>query len=225
MKAVILAVAALAAALSGCANLEQGTGMDAKTAGAVGGGAIGCVGGAVLARVLGGNAAAGCVAGAVAGGLVGFERARQEEIAAAEQARHDVASAFAARPGQNVQVGPVRTVEVTAVQKDTQEVKKTRAFESVTVDLPLSSKGTPEHDAAMDKLKALARRVADERGAAEIVVALAPEDARARRVSAGSDSVRTDKGGTITVTKLGDAGVPRGMERITVKAGRLQTQV
>lgn len=225
MKSFSLSLAVLALGLSGCASLQQATGMDSKTAGAVGGGVVGCVGGAVLAQLGGGNPLAGCAVGAVAGGLVGFEQARQQEIAAAEQTRQDVAAAFATRPGARVRVGEVKTVEVTATQKGAREAKKYQAFDSVSVDLPLATKGTPEHDAAMEKLKTLARRVADERGSADITVALAPADARARKVVSGRASTQTDKGNTITVVKASDAAVPRGVERITVRAGRLQTEV
>ena len=225
MKSLSLTVVALALGLSGCANLQQSTGMDGKTAGAVGGGVIGCVGGAVLAKLGGGNPLAGCAVGAVAGGLVGFEQARQQEIAAAEQTRQEVVAAFASRPGARVRVGDVKTVEVTAIQKGTREAKKYQAFDSVSVDLPLNSKGTPEHDAAMEKLKTLAQQVADERGSADIVVALAPADAKAQKMVASRGSVQTAKGRTITVVKMSDAAVPRGVERITVKAGRLQTEV
>lgn len=211
--------------LSGCASLQQSTGMDGKTAGAVGGSVMGCVGGAVLAKLGGGNALAGCAIGAVAGGLVGFEKARQDEIAAAEQARNEAVAAFSSLPGQRVRAGEVKTVEVAAISKSTRETKKYQAFESVSLDIPLTAKGTPEHDAAMAKLKTLAQRVADERGSSEIVVAMAPADARARKVAASSGTAQTDKGNTITVTKVSDAAVPKGIERITVKAGRLQTEV
>ena len=225
MKSISLTLLALAMGLSGCASLQQSTGMDGKTAGAVGGSVIGCAGGAVLAKLTGGNALAGCAMGAVAGGLVGFEKARHDEIAAAEQARMDVAAVFASRPGQKVRVGEVKTVEVTATQKGTRETKKYQAFDSVSIDLPLTAKGSPEHDAAMEKLKTLAQRVADERGSSEIVVALAPTDARARKMASSSGSAQTDKGNTITVIKTSDASVPKGVERITVRAGRLQTEV
>lgn len=200
--------------------------MDNKTASAVGGGLMGCVGGALLAKLGGGNAAVGCAVGAAVGGFVGFEKARQGEIAAAEQARNEAVAAFAALPArQKVRASDVKTKEVVVTDKNTRETKKYQAFESVSLDIPLSAKGTPEHDAAMDKLKTLAQRVADERGSSEIVVALTPVDARARKVAATSGTVQTSKGNTITVSKVADDSVPKGVERITVKAGRLQTEV
>ena len=63
------------------------------------------------------------------------------------------------------------------------------------------------------------------RVAREIIVALAPTDARARKMASSSGSAQTDKGNTITVIKTSDASVPKGVERITVRAGRLQTEV
>ena len=78
----------------------------------------------------------------------------------------------------------------------------------------------------MGKLKTLAERVADERGSAEIRVAVTPADARASKVNMAGGQVQTAKGNPITVSKVSDAGVPAGVERITVKAGRIrQTEV
>ena len=226
MKSISLTLIAVAVGVSGCASIQQSTGMDNKTASAVGGGLMGCVGGALLAKLGGGNAAVGWAVGAAVGGFVGFEKARQGEIAAAEQARNEAVAAFAALPaGQKVRASDVKTKEVVVTDKNTRETKKYQAFESVSLDIPLSAKGTPEHDAAMDKLKTLAQRVADERGSSEIVVALTPVDARARKVAATSGTVQTSKGNTITVSKVADDSVPKGVERITVKAGRLQTEV
>ena len=226
MKSISLTLIAVAVGVSGCASIQQSTGMDNKTASAVGGGLMGCVGGALWAKLGGGNAAVGCAVGAAVGGFVGFEKARQGEIAAAEQARNEAVAAFAALPArQKVRASDVKTKEVVVTDKNTRETKKYQAFESVSLDIPLSAKGTPEHDAAMDKLKTLAQRVADERGSSEIVVALTPVDARARKVAATSGTVQTSKGNTITVSKVADDSVPKGVERITVKAGRLQTEV
>lgn len=225
MKLLSFTVLSLALGLSGCANLQQSTGMDGKTTGAVVGGTLGCVGGAILAHLGGGNAAAGCALGAVAGGMVGFEKARQEEIAAAEQVKREIAASFASRPGQRVRIGEVKTVEVTATEKNSREVKKYQSFDSFTVELPLSTQESPEHAQAMSKLRALANRVADERGSAEVTVALSPADAKAGKTAASSGRAQTAKGNTVTVSKVADASVPRGVERVTVKAGQLKTEV
>ncbi|MFT3850658.1 MAG: hypothetical protein QM739_18885 [Propionivibrio sp.] len=202
--------------------------MDDKTVSTVGGAAIGCAAGAVLAHVMGRNALGGCAAGAVVGGLIGFEKARQEEIAAAEQARKDAQAALASLPpaqANAVNVGEVKTVEVTAIDKSTKQTKKYTAFDSVTVDLPTSTKGTPEYDAALNKLKTLAERVADERGSSEIIIGVNGADAKAQKVALESNSVKTKNGGTVIVTKRADPSLSAGMQRMTVKAGDLKTEV
>lgn len=223
-KLAVSAAVALALGLSGCANSPNGAAMDNKTSGAVVGGALGCAGGALLAKVTGGDVAAGCAVGAVVGGLVGFERARQQEIADAERARQEVIDATATLPPQQrARAGALNTVEVQAKDKSDGSTKTVKAFESVSVDIPISTKGTPEYSAAMGKLKTLAERVADERGSAEILVAVTPTDARLGKLNMAGGKAASPKGNPIIVTKLTDTKVPRGMERITVKAGRLKT--
>jgi hypothetical protein len=228
-KIAVTAVAvAMAIGLAGCANTNTNTAtpgaMDDKTQGAVMGGALGCAGGALLAKLAGGNMAAGCAMGAVVGGLVGFERARQQEIADAERARQEAIEVTASLPPQQrARGGEIKTVEVVAKDKANGSTKKVKAFESVSVDLPISAKGTPEYTSAMGKLKTLAERVADERGSAEILVSVTPADAKANKVNMAGGKVASPKGNPITVTKLTDARVTKGMERITVKAGRLKT--
>ncbi|MFY9812505.1 hypothetical protein [Aquabacterium sp.] len=224
MNKIALTAIALTIGLSGCANTAGQGGMDNKTTGAVLGGALGCAGGALLAKLAGGDMAAGCAMGAVVGGLVGFERARQEEIAEAERVRQEAIQATASLPPQQrARGGEVKTVEVVAKDKATGNTQKVKTFDSVSIDLPISAKGTPEYTSAMGKLKTLAERVADERGSAEIRVAVTPADARASKVSMTGGKVQTAKGNPITVTKVTDTSVPKGMERITVKAGRLRT--
>lgn len=227
MKKIALTLIATAVGLAGCANMQETTGMDNKTAGAVGGGLIGCAGGAFLARMMGGDAAAGCAAGAVVGGLIGYENARKEEIASAERAKQEALDAMATMPaGKKATGGEVKTVEVAVTDKAKGETKKLQAFDSVSLDFPISTKGTPEHTAAMGKLKTLAERVADQRGSSEIFVSVSPTDPRNQKVALQSDQVKTQKGNLITVTRMTDAGVPKGVERITVKAGSLkQTEV
>jgi hypothetical protein len=227
MKKLTYSVLATAMALAGCAEIQGlQKGVDSKTASAAAGSAMGCVGGALLAKLTGGSAASGCVAGAVVGGLIGFEKARQEELAAVEQTRQEAIEAMSSLPeSQQARAGDIKTVQVAATDKTSRETKKYLAFESVSIDLPLSAKGTPEHDAAMGTLKKLAERVADERGSVDILVAMTSADAKARKVTLDSGKVNTAKGNTITVSKFADASVPKGMERITIKAGKLPTEV
>lgn len=227
-KRISLCAVSAVFALSGCAQMQQKTGMDDKTTSTVGGAVIGCAAGAVLAHLTGQNALGGCAVGSVVGGLIGFEKARQSEIAAAEQARKDAQAALASLPptqAKAVNIGEIKTVEVTATDKATKQTKKYTAFDSVTVDLPTSAKGTAEYDAAMGKLKTLAERVADERGASEIIVGVNGTDARTQKVALESNSVKTKNGGVVTVTKRVDPSIAPGMQRMTVKAGNLRTDV
>lgn len=226
MKSLTLSTLALAVTLTGCANVQQATGLDGKAVSAAGGAAIGCVGGALLAKITGQNAVGGCLAGAVVGGLVGFEKARQDEITAASKAQQEVIAALAPLSvGNQVRAGEVKTVEVTATDKTKNETKKFQAFDSVSVDIPISAKGTPEYDAAISKLKTLAEKVADERGSSKIDIAMTAADARANKVTLETASAKTAKGNTVTVSKAADSTVQRGMERVTVRAGKLEQTV
>jgi hypothetical protein len=217
----------VATMVCGCAGMQNGTSND-KAASAGAGAVIGCAGGAILAKLLGRDPAGGCVAGAVVGGLVGFEKARRQEVAAAEQAQRDAVTALQALPanqGRTVKAGEVKTVEVVATDKKTGEKKKYTAFSSVSVDIPLSARGTPEFTAAMGKLKMLAEGVANERGASEIVIAMTPQDAKLQKIALEKNTVKTDGGGLVTVSKITDTSLPKGMERVTVKAGSLNTEI
>lgn len=223
MKLLTLSAISLAVALSGCADIQQKTGIDGKTFGAAGGAAIGCVGGAFLAKVTGQNALGGCMVGAVAGGLIGFEKSRQEEISAATKAQQEAIAALAPLSASRlVKAGEVKTVEVTATDKTKNETRKFQAFESVSLDIPLSAKGTPEYDAAISKLKTLAEKVADERGSSKIDIAMTAADAKVNKVVLETGSAKTAKGNTITVTKVADSSIPKGTERVTVRAGKIQ---
>ncbi len=226
MKLLTSSAVALAITLTGCADMQKQTGMDGKTAGAAGGAAIGCIGGALLAKITGQNAAGGCVVGAVAGGLIGFAKARQDEISAASKAQQEAIMALAPySSGGQVRAGELKTVEVTATDKTKNETKKYQAFDSVSVDIPISAKGTPEYDAAISKLKTLAEKVADERGSSKIDIAMTAADARANKVTLETASAKTAKGNTVTVSKAADNTVQRGIERVTVRAGKLEQTV
>lgn len=222
MKLLTLSAISLAVALSGCADMQQKTGLDGKTISTAGGAAIGCLGGAVLAKITGQNSLGGCAVGAVAGGLIGFEKARQNEITAATKAQQEAIAALAPLSvSRQAKAGEVKTVEVTATDKSKNETKKFQAFDSVSVDIPLSAKGTPEYNAALSKLKALAEKVADERGSSKIDIAMTAADARANKVTLETASAKTAKGNTVIVTKAADNSVQTGIERVTVRAGKL----
>lgn len=226
MKLLTLSIAAAAIVLTGCADMQKQTGLDAKTAGATGGAVMGCIGGALLAKIGGQNMAGGCMAGAAVGGLIGFEKARQDEITAASKAQQEAIDALAPLSvGRQVKAGQVKTIEVTATDKTKNETKKYQAFDSVSVDIPASAKGTPEYDAAISKLKTLAEKVADERGSSKIDIAMNAADVKANKVKLETASAKTAKGNTVTVSKAADNTVQKGVERITVRAGKLEQTV
>jgi hypothetical protein len=227
-KALTAVFVCAALTLPGCAELQKKTGVEDKTAGAVGGAAIGCAAGILLARVTGGNSRDGCLAGAVVGGLVGFEKARQEEIAAADQVRKDAIASLSNLPpaqSKSVIVSPVRTVEVSATDKATNQTKRYSAFDSVSIQVPVSAKTTPQYEATLAKLKTLAERVADERGSAEIILAVNDTDAKMQKMALESNTVKTLKGNPITVTRRIDPTLKLGLQSMTVKAGNLRTEV
>lgn len=213
----------LGVSVAGCTSIQQATGMDDKTATITGGATFGCLGGAVLATALGKDAGAGCLAGAIVGGLIGFENARKAEIEAAERAKAETMEAFAELPAKDQpKTAEVTTREVVVTDKKTRERKTLSTFDSVSVDIPLSTIGTPEYDKAIAKLKALATRVADERGSAEIKIGYAPKEVKARKIKLETASVNTTKGNPITVTKVEDTKIPKNVERYTVIAGALK---
>ncbi len=223
MKLLTSLAISVTVALSGCADIQQSTGVDSETLNTAGGAAIGCLGGAFLAKVTGQNAMGGCLLGAVAGGLIGFEKSRQEEISAATKAQQEAMTALAPlSTSRLVKAGEIKTVEVIATDKTKNETKKFQAFESVSLDIPLSAKGTPEYDAAMSKLKTLAEKVADERGTSKIDIAMTAADAKANKFVLETGSAKTAKGNTITVTKAADNSIPKGTERVTIRAGKIQ---
>ena len=223
MKSLIASTLALSVVLTGCAAIQNQTGMDGKSVGAAGGAVIGCAGGVLLAKIAGRSLAGGCAAGAVVGGLAGFAKARESEIADAKAAQQEAISALAPlAAAKSVRVGEVKTVEVTATDVGSKETKKFQAFDSVSLDIPLSTKGTPEYNAAFAKLKALATKVADERGSSKIDVAMTAGDARSNKVTLETADAKTAKGNTITVSKVADNSIQKGMERVTISAGKIQ---
>lgn len=221
----------LACLTTGCAQFKDMTGMDDKTASTVGGALAGCVGGAAGAQALGNgkNALLGCGVGAVIGGWIGYEKARQEEIAAAEQMQREARESLSRLPparGGSAHVGEVKTIDVSARDKNTHEVRRYKAFDSVTIDLPLAAKGTPEYDGTVEKIKRLAEKVADERGTSAIIIGMNAADAKQQSATLGTDSVKSKSGpGVIYVTKRIERGLANGVQRMTIHAGKLSAEV
>lgn len=217
----ILSAAVASIVLTGCVTMSN----DTKTNGAATGAAIGCAGGAVLAKIAGGNAATGCAIGAVAGGIAGYEQARQQEIANAERARQEVLATLHRTPGGQSARAEVKTTEVTVTDSKTKETKKIKALDTATLEIPTAMKGTPQYSEVMSKVKRLAEQIADERGSSEIIVSLSPGDAKSFKVALESAQTKTAKGNIITVTKTTDNRIEKGTEVIKVKPGLLNTKV
>lgn len=206
-------------ALTGCASIQESTGLSNKTVSTSAGITLGCAGGALMAKLLNRDVATGCMAGAAVGGLIGFEKARQEEIDEAEKTSADVMNTMATIPaGKGVVAEKTKTIDVETQDASTKSVKKVKTFSSITIDLPLTAKGTPEFDTAIEKIKAFATKLADKRGSADITLAVSPKSAAKYQFTASKDSVKTEAGNTINVIKKLDQAVPQGIERITVSA-------
>ena len=226
MKRLTLTAVAFAVALSGCADIQKQTGMDNKAFGAAGGAAIGCVGGALLAKISGQNAAAGCAVGAIAGGLIGFEKARQEEIAEAVRVQQEAIAAFGPMPaGMQIKTEPIKTVAVMVTDRTTNQTKAVDSFDSVEMEIPLKLKGTAGYDSALTKLREFAVKKADERGASNIDRAMRVSDARANKFLPETNATRTPKGNVVTVSKTVDNATQSGVERITVRVRKLESTV
>ena len=226
MKLLTLTAVALAVALTGCADIQKQTGLDNKTVSAAGGAAIGCVGGALLAKIAGQNAAAGCAVGAVAGGLIGFEKARQEEIAAAVQAQQDAIAALGPLPsGTRIKAEPIKTVPVMVTDKTSNQTKAVDSFESFDLDIPLTMKGTPGYDKAISSLSAFAVKKADERGSSNIDRTMTAADARANKFVPETNVAKTPKGNPVTVSKAINNATQKGVERVTVRVRKLEPTV
>lgn len=207
MKIRLLALAvACSMTATGCET------MDAKTQGAVFGGAIGCAGGAVLAKLTKNDMATACAAGAVVGGAIGYLRARNAEVQEAQQASNEVVNQV---PG--ARSTPVETQTVHVTDRETRKTDQVQAFKSVSVDIPLNQVDTPDGRAAVAKLDAYARKVAAERGeTVDMTVASAPGRGAASQVAQRQTSEASGKG-QVKRTYTSDPRVPATVQRYTIE--------
>ena len=210
---------------SGCAQMPEGfQSIDKKTFSAITGAAAGCASGLVVAQISGGNQVRACLIAAAAGGVIGFEHARQQELEEANAARQDILKTLAPIATQKgLRVNAIKTKELTLESTDGKEHKKISTFGALSVDLPTSAKNRPEHAAALEKLSRLAEKIADERGSAEIQLAMRPEDAKTSKAKLNTESITTAKGKQIIFVRKTDGTLPKGIERITVTGGAILT--
>lgn len=219
MKIKLIAQCLAVLTLTSCASIQESTGLNNKTVSTSAGLTLGCAGGMLMAKLLNQNLATGCIAGAAVGGLIGFEKARQEELDEAEKTSAEVMSTMSTAPaGKGVVAEQTKTVEIETTDPATKAVKKVKTFSSISIDLPLAAKGTPEFDVAIDKVKAFATKLADKRGSSDITLSVSPKSARKYQFTPSKDSVKSAAGNTINVIKKIDSGVPEGVERVTVSA-------
>lgn len=155
--------------------------------------------------------------------LTPFEKERIAEINLAEQTRSDFVGAFHdSKAAAQIESSPVLLSEITHTDKQNGQTRQLPVFDSLTFTLPLALKKNPDYSQAIAKIKALAEKLADERGSAEIQFFLLPADAKANKIKFESDSAKSSNGNPITVTKSPDKTIGKGMQRLTVKAAPLQ---
>lgn len=221
-----LTILFLAGLLAGCESIPKSLdSVDQKTVSTMAGAALGCVGGVLMTQIVGGDRSTACVLGAAAGGILGFERARRQELADAAASRQEIITTIAPiAKTKGVRVGDVKTQNVSMKTDDGKETKNVKAFDSLTIELPTTTQNRPEHAAAVEKLRKLAEKMADERGSADIILAVRPEEAKARNMSLTPDVITTSKGKKITFMRKVDASVPKGVERVTVQAGPVRIE-
>ena len=207
-------IACAATILSGCATLEE-----ASTS-------LSCM----LSRVTsaadpscGSSAPATTMSGGHSERFSRLQAALNQETQQAQSIQAQAVQAMQSLPvKQRAVAGPVLTQPVSIADAQSGQTLQVRAFSSVSVEMPLAAKGRKEYTRAMDLLKELANELADNRGAASIVVDQADADVKAGRVNTATGTTQSKGGKPVSVIKRIDAGVPSGVERYTIEAGAIR---
>ena len=207
-------IACAATILSGCATLEE-----ASTS-------LSCM----LSRVTsaadpscGSSAPATTISGGHSERFSRLQAALNQETQQAQSIQAQAVQAMQSLPvKQRAVAGPVLTQPVSIADAQSGQTLQVRAFSSVSVEMPLAAKGRKEYTRAMDLLKELANELADNRGAASIVVDQADADVKAGRVNTATGTTQSKGGKPVSVIKRIDAGVPSGVERYTIEAGAIR---
>ena len=207
-------IACAATILSGCATLEE-----ASTS-------LSCM----LSRVTsaadpscGSSAPATTMSGGHSERFSRLQAALNQETQQAQSIQAQAVQAMQSLPvKQRAVAGPVLTQPVSIDDAQSGQTLQVRAFSSVSVEMPLAAKGRKEYTRAMDLLKELANELADNRGAASIVVDQADADVKAGRVNTATGTTQSKGGKPVSVIKRIDAGVPSGVERYTIEAGAIR---
>lgn len=204
----VVAAALLAASLTGC--VATGSGPDS----------LQCS----LARILG----QGCGAEVLQTSerWTRVQQAFDEEIAQARQAQQKAVASSASLPArQQATAGEVTTLNVVITDSKTQEKQSIRTLDTVEVRLPLGGKGKPAHLATFNAILDFANTVADNRGAAMVVVYQNPADVKAGRANPAGSVLKSPSGKPVSVRKESDNNTPVGVERYVVKAGEIRGQI
>lgn len=153
---------AVLAITAGCASIDTATqkvggvfgSKSDTTRSATGGAIIGCAGGAVLARIIGGghDMLRGCAAGAVVGGIASVQ-VHKHEVEKARQLALDVNTLHGV-------TATVATKQVEAKDEKTGKTTQAEALDRLTIDLP--SKGVKAHAADVTRVIDKASKLADE---------------------------------------------------------------
>lgn len=219
MRKLTLSVLASATVLlSGCATLDQASSSLSCMLGRVTGAADASCDGAADATTT--------VAPGQGNRFDKLQAVLDQEIQQARSTQVQAVSAMQGLPPQQrAMAGAVKLLDIDIADSQSGSSRKMRTLDSVTVDMPLAGKGRPEYTQAMDTLKGLANRLADNRGAASIVVEQSDADIKARRVNTNTGVTQTSHGKPVTVQKKVDPRLPAGVERYTIRAGEIRGQL
>jgi len=116
----------------------------------------------------------------------------------------------------------VLTTTVPVTDSLTPRVADMKMLDAVIIEMPTAGKKKRGYTNAMNAVKALATRVADNRGGATILVEQSSADVRGRKVNTSEGESLTKDGNALTVRKEVSSEVPKGIERYTIKAGDLK---
>jgi len=101
------------------------------------------------------------------------------------------------------------------------QARQLQAVNRMTLEFPLALKSHPAYEGVIANIKALAEKLADDRGAATIQFYFNPADAKAQKIKFGSAKADSPAGHPITVSKAADRQIKRGMQRLVVEGAGL----
>lgn len=208
----VVSLAACAALLGACTTTDH----QSQTAGK--GAVVGCVSGVAFAMIVRGNPIKACLAGTVVGGLVGYQKARLEELDQARKTADALAADSALAATAKVDVQQVQVVEA-----ESGRAEKVEAFKGLSMDVPVSQLDTPQGKDLMRKLGAYARKLAQDRGepVSMDVAKKAPSEVEAtmpnKRLVLEESAEEVGKGVLIRRVVL-DTEVPQAVQRVTIEA-------